>query len=175
MISDIDTDLGDQLKAAFRRYPTGVAVISANGPAGPAGLTASSVASVSVAPPALSFSLLSTASARAVLDAPTFVVNLLGPDDADLARDFAHSSGPRFTPEQGWGTLPTGEPFLPAALASLRCSAMHRLPVGDATVIVGAVLGVHLGSASGHLIHHNRRFLPFHQTPSPVRPEPGAA
>ena len=61
-----ETDVGELLKAAFRRYPTGVAVISAAGPDGLVGLTASSVASVSLDPPALSFSVLRSWSARAI-------------------------------------------------------------------------------------------------------------
>lgn len=114
------TDVTQLFKAAFRRYPTGVAVITATGPGGPVGLTASSVASVSVEPPALSFSVMGTRSARAIVEAPSFVVNMLGPGHATLAHDFAHAGRPRFTPEQGWDVLPTGEPVLAGALATLR-------------------------------------------------------
>ena len=154
-----ETDVGELFKAAFRRYPTGVAVISAAGPDGPVGLTASSVASVSLAPPALSFSVLRSFSARAILEADSFTVNLLGPGHAGLAREFAHSGGSRFTEDQGWRLLPTGEPVLPGALASLRATPMHRLPVGESTVVVAEVHAVLLGPGDGRLIHHNREFI----------------
>ncbi|GLY07725.1 MULTISPECIES: flavin reductase family protein [Actinoplanes] len=149
----------DRFKAAFRRYPTGVAVVSAPGPVG---LTVSSVSSVSADPPALSFSVLDSPSGRAIVGAPSLVVNLLGTDHADLAGDFARSGGPRFTPEQGWSTLPTGEPFLAGALASLRVEPLHQVRVGGSTVIVAAVTEVLLGPVSGRLVHHDRQFITTH-------------
>ena len=61
------------LKAAFRRHATGVALVTASGPDGPVGLTASSVASVSTRPPALSFSVLTgSATGRIVAEAAAF-------------------------------------------------------------------------------------------------------
>ena len=159
MLSDIETEVGERFRAAFRRYPTGVAIVSAAAPGGPVGLTASSVASVSADPPALSFSVMGTRSARAVLAAPGFVVNLLGAGHARLAGDFARTGRPRFTPEQGWDVLPTGEPVLAGALAALRCAPLHLVPVGDATVVVASVLEVLLGPPGDWLIHHNRQFV----------------
>jgi len=149
----------ERFKGAFRRFPTGVAVICAAGLEGPVGLTASSVASVSVTPPALSFSVMGTRSARALLDAPSFVVHLLGPKHVGLARDFSRADGPRFTPEQGWSTLPSGEPILPGALAALRCIPLHLVPVGDATLVVASVLEVFYGPEDGRLIYHARKFV----------------
>jgi flavin reductase (DIM6/NTAB) family NADH-FMN oxidoreductase RutF len=151
--------LAEQFRGAFRRYPTGVAVIAATGHDGPVGLTASSVASVSVTPPALSFSVMGTRSARAILDAPSFVVHLLGPRHAGVARDFSRPGGLRFTPEQGWRTLPTGEPILPGALAALRGAPLHRVPVGDATFVVASVQEVFFGPEEGRLIYHAQRFV----------------
>jgi flavin reductase (DIM6/NTAB) family NADH-FMN oxidoreductase RutF len=156
----IDTDVTELFKAAFRRYPTGVAVITAAGPDGPVGLTASSVASVSVSPPALSFSVMGSRSARAIVEASSFAVNMLGPGHATLAHDFARAGRPRFTPEQGWDIRPTGEPVLPGALAALRCVPLHLVPVGDSTVVVAEVLEVVLGTGSGRLVHHDREFIP---------------
>lgn len=155
----LQPDLGEQLKTAFRRYPTGVAVISAAGPDGPVGLTASSVASVSVAPPALSFSVSQSRSARGILEAPSFVVHLLGPRHVRLARDFSRPDGPRFTPEQGWDTLPSGEPILPDAVAALRGTPLHRVRVGDSTLVVASVIEVFHGPDSGRLVYHHRNFV----------------
>ncbi|WP_430791919.1 flavin reductase family protein [Actinoplanes sp. G11-F43] len=156
MFSSLDAGTGERFKAAFRRYPTGVAVIAA---AGPVGLTASSVASVAADPPALSFSVMGGRSAGRILAAPSFTVNLLGAAHIGLARDFARSDGPRFTPEQGWDVLPTGEPILPGALASLRAAPLRLVPVGDSTVVVAGVLQVLLGPPGGRLVHHDRNFF----------------
>ncbi|MFI5845301.1 flavin reductase [Catenuloplanes sp. NPDC051500] len=154
----ITTDISARFRDAFRGYPTGVALISAAGPDGPAGLTASSVASVSVAPPALSFSVMGSPSARVIVDAPSFVVHLLGPSHAGIAAAFATAGAPRFTPEQGWDTLPTGEPLLAGAQAALRCRPLHLLPVGTSTVVVAEVLSVVLGDLGDRLIHFDRTF-----------------
>lgn len=154
----ITTDISILFRDAFRGYPTGVALISATGPDGPAGLTASSVASVSVAPPALSFSVMGSPSARVITDASSFVVHLLGPAQAGIATDFATPGAPRFTPAQGWRTLPTGEPLLTGAQAALRCRPLHMIPVGTSTVVVAEVLSVILGAPGNRLIHHDRTF-----------------
>jgi flavin reductase (DIM6/NTAB) family NADH-FMN oxidoreductase RutF len=136
-----------------------VAVICAIGPDGPIGLTASSVASVSVTPPALSFSLMGGTTARTLLEAPTFVVNLLGSMHVELARDFSRPEGPRFTPQQGWITLPSGEPLLPDAIAALRCARLQLVGVGTATLVVASVLEVFHGPEDGRLIYHSRQFV----------------
>ncbi|WP_250005581.1 flavin reductase family protein [Actinoplanes sp. M2I2] len=160
MLPSVQNDVAQDFKAAFRRYPTGVAVISA---AGPVGLTASSVASVSADPPALSYSVMGSPSARAILEAPSFVVNLLGPGSVALARAFAGPGGPRFTPDQGWELLPTGEPVLTTALASLRCTPLDLVPVGTSTVVIAQVHDVLLGDATGHLVYHDRAYIETHQ------------
>jgi flavin reductase (DIM6/NTAB) family NADH-FMN oxidoreductase RutF len=155
----VNDDVVAGFRAAFRGYPTGVAIISVSSPDGPAGLTASSVASVSLAPPALSFSVMDSPSAKLIAAADSLVVNLLGAGHADLAHDFARPGGPRFTPEQGWMTLPTGEPALRDAQAVLRCVPLHRVVVGASTVVVAEVTSVRAGAADGRLIYHQRLFL----------------
>ena len=47
----VPSGITDAYKSAFRGHPAGVAVITAEGPDGPTGLTASSVASVAIDPP----------------------------------------------------------------------------------------------------------------------------
>lgn len=157
--------VGDSLKAAFRTHPAGIAIITAMTPAGPVGLTASSVASVAVDPAAIMFSVTrATGSAGALLDADTFVVHLIDDDHADLAQAFATSGAERFTPEQGWDTLGSGEPHLPSARAALRCRALHTIPVGSSTVVIAEVLDIIAGGAGRPLIYLDKRFhsLPTH-------------
>jgi flavin reductase (DIM6/NTAB) family NADH-FMN oxidoreductase RutF len=146
-------------KAAFRVHPAGIALVTAGTDTGPVGLTVSSVASVAVDPPALSFSVTrATGSAGALLAADTFVVHLLADRHAELARVFAHSGAPRFTPEQGWSRLPTGEPLLQDARAAFRCRALHVVPVGSSSLVIAEVLEVHLGPPGPALVYHDRRY-----------------
>lgn len=152
--------VGDGLKLAFRGHPAAVALITAATATGPVGLTASSVASVSVEPAALSFSVTrATGTAGALLGASTFAVHFLAEQHADLAHVFARSGAPRFTPDQNWTRLPTGEPFLADAPAVLRCRPMHRIPVGGSTLVVAEVLEVVFGPDAPPLVYRDRRFL----------------
>ncbi len=151
--------VGEGMRRAFRMHPAGVALITAATATGPVGLTASSVASVAVDPPALSFSVTrSTGSAGALLGTRTFAVHFLGEHHARLAHAFARSGEPRFTPEQNWSRLATGEPVLADAPAVLRCRALHRLPVGSSTLVIAEVLDVAIGDEAPPLLYRNHRF-----------------
>lgn len=147
------------MKAAFRQHPAGVAIITAMSPSGPVGLTASSVASVAVDPAAIVFSVTrATGSAGAILAADGFVVHLIDDEHSALAQSFAVSGAERFTPEQGWSTLPTGEPYLPAARVALRCRPIQTVPVGSSTVVIAEVVEVTEGRAGRPLVYVDRRF-----------------
>ncbi|GAA1324453.1 flavin reductase family protein [Leucobacter albus] len=163
LAADLATDLATQFKAAFRYHPAGVALITAATPEGPVGLTASSVASVAVDPAALVFSVTrTTGSAGLILAADTFLVHLLDADHAGVAQEFAVSGGERFTPEQGWGALPTGEPHLRSARSALRARTLQQIPVGDSMLVVAEVLEIHTGSAdpaaSAPMVYRDRAF-----------------
>nr|WP_243752054.1 flavin reductase family protein [Leucobacter weissii] len=149
----------DAFKGAFRAHPAGVAIITADTPEGPVGLTASSVASVSVEPPALSFSVTkSGGSAGGVLRAPSFLVHLLGASQAPIAEAFATSGADRFTPEQGWSFLPSGEPHLVSAPVALRARPIEIVSVGPSRLVLAEVLSVHPGPEEDRLLYQNRRF-----------------
>ena len=160
----VPTPVGEALKAAFRTHPAGVAIITASTPDGPVGLTASSVASVAVDPAAIMFSVTrATGSAGAILSADTFVVHLIDDEHSALAQSFATSGADRFTPEQGWTALDTGEPHLDTARAALRCRALHTIAVGTSTVVIAEVLEVLTGTQGRPLVYVDRR---FHALPS---------
>lgn len=149
----------EAFKHAFRHHPAGVAVISAAAPDGPVGLTVSSVASVSAAPPALLFSVTAKrGSASRVLAAPRFVVNLLSADQVDIARAFAIPGAPRFTPEQGWEYLPGGEPVLGGVHAALLCEHLEHVAVGDSVVVVAGITEILVDEPRPPLVYVDRTF-----------------
>jgi len=118
-----------QFRQVFRRHAAGVAVVTADAGRGAAGVTVTSLASLSAEPPLLSFSISVTASTWPHLrDADTAVVHLLGAGHAELARTFATSGIDRFAAPTRWHRLPTGEPVLDSAAAWLRISIEHRHP-----------------------------------------------
>lgn len=149
-----------RFKDAFRLHPAGVALVSGRAPEGLVGLTLSSVASVSADPPVLSFSVTrATGSAGGILAADTFVVHFLAEDQVDLATAFARTGAERFTPEQGWSELKTGEPFLPGAAAALRCTIRETHPVGSSVLVLANVLDVRTGPPKNPLLFRDRTFL----------------
>lgn len=162
------TNGAEALKRAFREHPTGVALVTAQTDEGPVGLTASSVASVAVDPPAVSFSVTrATGSAGGILGADSYLVHLLDARHAEVARAFAISGADRFTPEQGWIELPTGEPYLPDSRVALRCRTLHSLGVGASVIVVAEVLDARFGDAHAPMVYHDREFRTLAVEPDP--------
>lgn len=152
-------DLAEQFKGAFRYHPAGVAVVAGTTPEGPVGLTLSSVASVSADPAVLVFSVTrATGSAGGILGAGSFVVHFLNSDQQEVADSFARTGQPRFTPEQGWTTLPTGEPFLPNARVALRAKVRETTGVGGSVLVLADVLEVLPGTPGEPLLYHDRHY-----------------
>ena len=149
----------DLFRSAFRSHPAGVTVVTAVGHSGPVGLTASSVASVSVDPPSLSFSLSGSRSAEQLIEAETVVVHMMAASQVDLAKVFSKPGTERFTADMDWRTLPTGEPLLGGALWALHCRITHRVPVGTSILLAAEVLDVSGRPGKGEpLVYHDRAF-----------------
>lgn len=152
--------VAEDFRAAFRAHPAGVALLTANPHGRPVGVTISSLASLSVEPVAVSFSLTrSSGSAGAVLQAPTFMIHLLGQEHSELADAFARPDGPRFTAEQNWVELENGEPYFPHAPVAFRARMHSSLQVGGSRLIAAEVLEVHHGPSSQHLVYHDRSYV----------------
>ncbi|TKV27266.1 flavin reductase [Arthrobacter sp. NamB2] len=148
-------------KDAFRTHPAGIAVITAQGPDGPVGLTASSVSSVSAEPPVLAFSVSTASSSAAVLvAAETLVVHLLGAEQLDIARLFATRGADRFGGAVQWQPLPTCEPLLTDAPWALRCRILHRLPIGGSMILAAEVVTIEQARSDDAtpLVYHNRSY-----------------
>jgi flavin reductase (DIM6/NTAB) family NADH-FMN oxidoreductase RutF len=132
--------------ATFRdllgRFATGVTILTLEGPDGrPAGMTANSLASVSLQPPLLSVCVdRQTDLHDLIVAAPGFVVNVLESGQEALARRFAEPRSDRFT-GVGYHTGPGGEVLLDGALAHVECRRHAVYDGGDHSIIVGRVIG----------------------------------
>lgn len=159
--------VGELYRQAFRSHPGGLAIIAADTGSGPAGILSSSVASVALAPPALSFTISTlTASAQVVRAADTFVVHLLDSADLALAQVFATPGSARFGEDMRWGRLPTGEPYLAETRTRLRCRALGHLDVGSSAIVAAEVLDIDLVESTAlPLVYVNRAFHIFHEFP----------
>ncbi|MBP2436040.1 flavin reductase family protein [Microbacterium amylolyticum] len=151
--------LGDLFKAVFRDHPAAVTVITAITADGPVGLTASSVASVAVDPPALSFSVTrSTGSAGGLLGAERLQVHFVTPEHAGVAMSFARSGDERFTPEQGWSFDADGSPRLDGARARVAGKIAGTIPVGSSMLVVLEVDEIDDGEPGEPLVFADRTF-----------------
>ncbi|MFG2651765.1 flavin reductase family protein [Streptomyces sp. NPDC048436] len=149
----------DLLRSVFRQHAAGVAVITAQGPSGPVGFTATSLVSVSAEPPMLSFGIGTGASSwPAVSEAEHVGVHILGEHQLDLAATFARSGADRFGAPTRWYEGPQGVPVLDGALAWLVCRVAARVPAGDHRIVLAeAVVGDPSG-AGRPLLYHQGRF-----------------
>lgn len=148
----------ERYKAVFRRHPAGVAVITLRHNGQPVGFTATSVISVSAAPPFLAFSLASSSSSwPAIRTARSLAVNFLSAEQDHISARFATSGIDRFA-EGGWRPLPTGEPVINEAVSWVRGRVIDRTPVGDSFLVsVGAVdSGTRADAAP--LVYHDRTY-----------------
>ena len=124
------------------RFATGVTILTVNGPgARPVGMTASSLASVSLVPPLVSVCVDHKAQLHdAILAAQVFVVNILESRQEVLSRRFADRHEDRFD-GIGYHRSPEGLVLLDGALAHLECDRFASHPAGDHTLILGRVIG----------------------------------
>lgn len=134
------TASSQSFRAAMRTLPTAVAVISTSSESGrPVGLTANSVASLSLNPPLVTWALRKNSPLVEVFrGSRRFVVNLLAADQAPLAARFASSIDNRFDGVSATAT-PFGLPRLHGCAAWLDCEMHTDFEIGDHVLLVGAV------------------------------------
>jgi flavin reductase (DIM6/NTAB) family NADH-FMN oxidoreductase RutF len=128
---------GEDFAHAFRHYPGGVAIITAESSNGPVAITATSVVSVSAVPPLFAFSISHRAStAEGIRKAHSYVVHFLGSDQLEIAQLCATSGVDRFADTQLWARLPTGEPYFPSASAWVVGTRIDQLDAEAASLIL---------------------------------------
>jgi flavin reductase (DIM6/NTAB) family NADH-FMN oxidoreductase RutF len=137
-----------QFRQLLGRFATGVTVVTTRMADGhPGGMTASSLASVSLDPPLLSACIAHTAELyEALMIAPGFVVNILSESQEAVARQFAASDLDRFE-GVGHRASPGGYPILDGVIAWMECAPHAAFPGGDHTILVGRLL--HGGTSDG--------------------------
>jgi flavin reductase (DIM6/NTAB) family NADH-FMN oxidoreductase RutF len=150
---------GDEQRELFRRWPAGVSVVVAETESRKAGLTVSSLVSVSLSPPLVSICLGREASIFEVLDeAGRWGASILAADQAHLAQHFSRNVPPLVQ----WDGIPTrdGEPLLlERAVGWLLAETVQRIEVGDHVIFVGAVTRLEAGPGQGALIYFDRRYV----------------
>ncbi|HVK01103.1 MAG TPA: flavin reductase family protein [Gemmatimonadales bacterium] len=124
------------------RFATGVTILTVNGTGDrPLGMTASSLASVSLVPPLVSVCVDHEAELHdTILASQIFVVNVLESHQESLSRRFADHHEDRFD-GIGYHRSPEGLVLLDGALAHIECDRFATYPGGDHTIVIGRVIG----------------------------------
>ena len=124
------------------RFATGVTVVTAVGPDGPAGMTTNAVTSLSLRPRLLLVCFEARSRTLDVVRASRrFAVNILRAGDEDLATVFASKRIGRQKFADVTHTEEHGVPVLDRALAWIACDLRELRPGGDHEIGIGEVLG----------------------------------
>jgi 3-hydroxy-9,10-secoandrosta-1,3,5(10)-triene-9,17-dione monooxygenase reductase component len=136
-------------RSVMGNFATGVTVVTATGPAGPVGMTANAVASLSLEPLLLLVAFDNTArTLQVVRDTGRFGVNVLAAGQDDLARLFASKA-----PEDAkFAGVPhqvyDGLPVIDGTIAWVGCRLEQLVPGGDHTIGIGAVESAEAGEGT---------------------------
>ncbi|MFQ5551659.1 MAG: flavin reductase family protein [Gemmatimonadales bacterium] len=139
------TEIGaEDFKQLIGRFATGVAIVTVrDGEGRNHGMTASSIASVSLDPPLISVCVERTTEFHAFMqDAETFGISILAAEQRHISEHFAAAGVDRFANitlvARGDGA--DGPTFIDGAVAHLECSVWNSFEAGDHTVFLGLVL-----------------------------------
>jgi flavin reductase (DIM6/NTAB) family NADH-FMN oxidoreductase RutF len=146
-------------RALFRRWPSGVSVVVAELDGRRAGLTVSTLISLSLDPPLVGISIAREASLYEVLrDAGEWTASMLSGDQDYLAQHFARSVPPIAL----WNGIPVREddPRLIAdAIGWLVARTVDKVAAGDHTFFIGEVQRLEHGRAGESLIYMAQRYF----------------
>ncbi|GAA4473368.1 flavin reductase family protein [Phytohabitans houttuyneae] len=146
-------------RTLLRRLAATVVVVTADCHP-PVGFTATSLTSVSLRPPLLSFCVdRSSSSWPAVRAARHVGIHLLSQRQEDVARHFATRGIDRFGGVE-WHCGPHGVALLADPLVWLVCRVAHRIVAGDHIIVLSEPLeGGHLDEALSPLMYHMGGYL----------------
>jgi flavin reductase (DIM6/NTAB) family NADH-FMN oxidoreductase RutF len=148
-------------RAAMAMLPTGVTVVSAAGPEGPAGATANAVSSLSIEP-MLMLACLDRGSRTllAVQAANRFGISVLHAGQEKIARTFATKAP---VPDKWEGIAweeRDGIPAIDGALAFVACDLRDVIAGGDHVIVTGEVTALET-SEGNPLVFHAGEYRPL--------------
>jgi 3-hydroxy-9,10-secoandrosta-1,3,5(10)-triene-9,17-dione monooxygenase reductase component len=123
-------------KEVLGHYVTGIVIVTAMTPEGPAGFTCQTFGSLSIDSALVFFAAITTSpSWQRVREAGVVGINILANDQEHLARGFAVSGVDKFA-GVSWVGAPNGSPFLDGAHAHLEGTIREVTNHGDHDIIV---------------------------------------
>lgn len=148
-------------RAAMRRLASSVAVVAARGEAGPVGIAATSITSLTMDPPSILVCVNRASSLHACLaiDAP-LSINLLSRDQVEVSAAFGGGvQNPQRFEVGLWGNGEYGLPILKDAQANLCCVVDRLVEYGTHTIVIAQVESVACCNAVNPLIYQDGVYL----------------
>ena len=149
---------GAEQRALFRRWPVGVSVVVAEVGGVRAGLTVSSLVSLSLEPPLVGISIALQASLHEVLrDAGEWAASILTGDQDALAQHFARGVPPIAL----WNGIPVREDdprMLVGAVGWLTARTVDEIRTGDHTFFVGEIQSLESSTEPTSLVYVHRGY-----------------
>jgi 3-hydroxy-9,10-secoandrosta-1,3,5(10)-triene-9,17-dione monooxygenase reductase component len=137
-----------RFREALGHYASGITVITSHIDGEPVGFTCQSFHSVSMSPPLVSFSVMSSsASYPKIRQAGRFAVNILSDEQVDISNQFARRGTDKW---QGitWQESPLGNPVIVGSLHWLDCEIVAEHAAGDHLIVIGEVKALNLQEAA---------------------------
>jgi flavin reductase (DIM6/NTAB) family NADH-FMN oxidoreductase RutF len=149
---------GAEQRSLFRRWPAGVSVVVAEVGGRRAGLTVSSLVSLSLEPRLVGISIALQASLHELLrDADEWAISILSGDQAHLAQHFARGVPP-IALWDGVSVRDDDARLLTGAAGWVTARTVDQLTTGDHTFFVGAVQSIEEGTAGTSLVYAHRDY-----------------
>ncbi|HEX3770546.1 MAG TPA: flavin reductase family protein [Polyangiaceae bacterium] len=150
-----------EFRAALSQFATGVTIVTADGPGGRVGFTATGFTSLSLDPPLVLVCVSKSASAyEGVVGADHFAVSILTEAQRAIAELFARHGADRFEETKVREGTRVPAPLIEDALVHLECVKHGEHHEGDHTILIGRVVAASVGSGPP-LLHFARRFGAF--------------
>ncbi|MGD9734291.1 MAG: flavin reductase family protein [Solirubrobacterales bacterium] len=150
----------DAFRHVLGHYPTGVALVTADRPSGPVGMTCNSFTSVSLRPPLVAVCpAKSSETWPEIRRAGRFVVNLVHSDHEEVVRHFAAKGADRFA-SVSYHRRECG-PAIDDALAWIECRLDAEHDAGDHTIAIGRVTALQAREGVEPLVFFRGEFGTF--------------
>ena len=163
----------DVFREAMSCVASSVSVVTSDGPAGRAGMTVSSMCSVSDDPPSVLVCVHRNAQASEIIQTNgSLCVNVLHEDQDYVSVVFSEDqldANVDLFVSGDWDRLQTGAPALVPALVNLDCRIEESLLFGTHHILVGVIASVRINAEGQPLIYAGRRYRKLSPLPEDSR------
>jgi len=153
-----------EFKESLSKLAAGVSIISTKFEGRLFGFTASSLTSVSLSPPLVSFCLNKDATCLgAFTSSNVFSVSILAENQEDISRHFAKHMDDKFSNAQYHLGAATGCPLMEKAICWLECGKVQEFTAGDHIIFIGEVKTTKINHNQNPLIYCARSYCKVKQ------------